>query len=1815
MDNNFGTISLDEEQPFGNVSLNAAYQAPSVPPEIAQPKAAKAHFGLGDQSPGFDTLYNGIANGQEAELRQNVSRQYDSYLRLQKQSALMEIAQQGAMGNVEHAKALIDWNPQTNPETVFEKTYAQQYVSKVAQNDTATTVSALAQDSETAHGIMDATQNTIANQEALRKISKDLEDRQNLPKPYEQGSLSEYPVSPAVTAMVTPFVSALNMRNILAVTSSILPGNNLDEQITYWWTLPPEQAVPLLNTAVHRLEQINPHDARAFVDYLNDFSEQDRINLNVQAALDATIVGGPLLKLRNIMRGAVKGNAPKNMNIGNALEAIGDTEKASEVKAVEVVRAKSQPVVLPVADRGYDPLGQKLDLSSVLPSNSNPKSLATPNNLGSMSREGALRIVGRLEQQNELIDKTMEGLVSTARLTPERLQHGLGETVDAMKFESPHVQDTLLDFRTSNVHPWEHIRAQDTPTKVDYVMMNVGKGGKVERLENDLGFPLGPTAVSTDEIEFTTAKGSKYKLHADNTTTRNKAARADPGHEGDSGPKPKSEKTVYLTNEQAQALAPAQGKWRIIDHENGMLSTAMYNESGPNKGKYGISPEANNVKYSTSPTKGLIPLELWKVGETYGKKSFSELHFGNEIVGIKTKGSNYLTAKEAVWGETVIGRQDATLFKTAEQADRFAQEQLGFHYQQYRVMNGPGDKWYISVVKPVDETTGPLRELELELNNTNLPTNTIAGYFGGYARTPADQVAPFLRNNRLLATTASSAIHGMIKRLIEPIADLRQYPLGGKTVGNVLLGKTSYEKLTDVLRWYNVFQDYSKPMSRGTFPTSMAQLSKDWKKVTGKLPNERESLAFWTAVKLNDFDWTLRNYNLHRDLARQGIEHVAIPHPTEEGVYTKPFWGKVVKHEDFPWSNTEDAELAIYRDGKYSHFSKNTVKIADTDETKNIKAWMERPSVKITQLAIPEGRPLKELLNFDPHFVISEDIQRSPLPVKLVDYNPGGHVIYPASHYAKQPDIQQGRYGKFYHYGDKTLMGFQTEAQGKRYTPRLEKFRQMLRAGKTDAELEAFVNKNLPEDIGYWKGKFVGKNAIFSVDHPIVLTRKSQTSFETNPTLKEKYRDALGQDVVSYPDSSYNLSKGVDKSFLQDRDGPLSTISSTGYNPWNPVYKLEQAPILKPMYAMERGLYNAVRGVYLNDVKIATVEQWIRQYRGLFEDEIDKVMRNPYFYFYQKPLIKGDKYQIQSAENARRNLKNFLKVSSDLQGDIDTVNEILMNKLYAPSSLTGEVGTDALANWYASKDWNVIKHPVDFLRSASSNLIFGHYNPIQAVKQTLGATYAVAIDPAYGYQGATAALLHNFHRLGQNHLPEAVSEGVLKALDRMAILGGWTKGQFANSVRAMERVDFDHVGREVAWRDSITGDKLFGTGYQNYLDKSYVFFNWGDRNNRMVAWHMAYKRFVQDNPSRIIDDRSLGEILNRADLLSANMTKESNSAMQKGVLGPLLQFRSFQMRIFEQMTGSRLTKEEKMKAFIASSVMFGVPVTIGAYVLPVEDIYSDIKGYMIKNGMIEPDGKGFNTIANVLQDGIIDHVIHMSTGTRYNPAKAFGPGPDQSISKALQDGVTDVLSLAPAGSLLENMFKLAYPLSSGIRTANNPDGGYQVTNAEILDVARSIKSIDLMYNMYMAANYQKAVGKNKQIVADDMTKTDAVMMALGLTRMDITEKRLGQAIAHDQGAFEDKQGKLALEEYRKALQAGSEGDFKKFDVYLRNAHILLNELGDVSEQKKDQLWKQALDESPTLAERVNQLLYDSRRIPPSQIPSRLKKHFGIEVNQ
>lgn len=141
------------------------------------------------------------------------------------------------------------------------------------------------------------------------------------------------------------------------------------------------------------------------------------------------------------------------------------------------------------------------------------------------------------------------------------------------------------------------------------------------RALEDLAPAVEAEVATSPPISFRTAKGSTYRVLEDGTTIRDKALR--PEHP-DSGPQPRSHKTIYVKPEDATKLGEVQvvGSARRLALSGDGRAGVKYLD-GPDAGRI---EGRTVVSFSREPEVGLIPVELWD-----GQSP----HFGNEIVEVR----------------------------------------------------------------------------------------------------------------------------------------------------------------------------------------------------------------------------------------------------------------------------------------------------------------------------------------------------------------------------------------------------------------------------------------------------------------------------------------------------------------------------------------------------------------------------------------------------------------------------------------------------------------------------------------------------------------------------------------------------------------------------------------------------------------------------------------------------------------------------------------------------------------------------------------------------------------------------------------------------------------------------------------------------------------------------------------------------------------------------------------------------------------------------------------------------------------------------
>lgn len=242
---------------------------------------------------------------------------------------------------------------------------------------------------------------------------------------------------------------------------------------------------------------------------------------------------------------------------------------------------------------------------------------------------------GRFLTRMEALDFAKRNEPARAAFSAQQPEHGLEA---ATYFEATRPNSSELQARIEAAAP---ATERDAQVAADEALDDFGRRDGMAALRERMATDRTDEEAARRVQSFTTAKGSAYEVHEDGTTTRTKAARADLGHEGDSGLKPRSAKTVYVQDARV-FNPPDSAKWRVVDHGDGTMSLAVQNDDG----RWGISPDSRNIKFQTEPKVGLQPLELWKPDTLNGKTAYRGVHPGNAITEMGTGSAVRLDTKD-----------------------------------------------------------------------------------------------------------------------------------------------------------------------------------------------------------------------------------------------------------------------------------------------------------------------------------------------------------------------------------------------------------------------------------------------------------------------------------------------------------------------------------------------------------------------------------------------------------------------------------------------------------------------------------------------------------------------------------------------------------------------------------------------------------------------------------------------------------------------------------------------------------------------------------------------------------------------------------------------------------------------------------------------------------------------------------------------------------------------------------------------------------------------------------------------------------------
>jgi hypothetical protein len=925
--------------PSEAIDFSADKPLQSLPLAVSDNRAAKAHFAMGDASPGIESLKGSFANGGEWDTRTQMADAEATEQQVRGMAMVQKLAQaQGPVAPVDTDLALNILKTHTvDPATILEGKFAKAFTqfgatvrpdinnifSKGWQQFPGTTAfeQYVATDLQTKKQI-----STSIKEEYEDKWKKTtwMGDDTGYSAPTfgevltgpakAKGALDAYALSSI------PFMTWSRMSDILGKVPGIFPGTNMASTIRslYATSQGPEEFNRRLRAGADALWAKNPLDALTLVRAAEMFSDGDELlgNSFGWADIATTLPVGSLIKgakglstflSKERISGAPSGagRALEADNIATSPQYSGVTGSRVPTEAAPTVSKDAfEPVQLDLfhGDPRQGDLfagsrpgeGIAPDVTTGLPPGklrSTYEPLAQQDARIAANEEKSFRnpFTGRLEKSvaSRTQGELPLGLADTQLTLFERL---LGEGNAAVK------EDLVGQVRQGFA---DIIKAGGDKGKIDPEIVFNGLGDTetaakigVNRINKILAELDATGAVKAQSADI---KGL-YELGKDLPSNFN--------------PVGLTVNPVNLSRARAQQLADRLAA--VAASFKSLLADSM--------GVERLAPEALEQAYKDTAA------NLKHEFHTYSDHILDQFIKGERDPETNTRQSIIL-----------MGNRGKLPFESKEQAEVFAKDIFGIEGRS-SIIYQKGIGYFIAVTKPLDETASSVRALTTATKFSQIPINRWSNLiFGTWnPRTAEDMLSRHIQEAAHTATHSPQNLRAMFKQ----IAD--------ENISN--LSRKDRNEVQDVLRSN---RDTEIAGQRGIFAKSIGEFETMFYGEHGWYPTFEQTNAYFSFLQLNDMDWYLRNVGVLRDKLIKGIEEHNF---MINGGKTPWLEGKVLK--SFPTAASEDSGLMIvrYHDQAPDYIRRHS-QLWDTDA---INKLMEE-GYSLIQLAEPHTRPLMQL--------------------------------------------------------------------------------------------------------------------------------------------------------------------------------------------------------------------------------------------------------------------------------------------------------------------------------------------------------------------------------------------------------------------------------------------------------------------------------------------------------------------------------------------------------------------------------------------------------------------------------------------------------------------------------------------------------------------------------------------------------------------------------------------------------------------------------------------------------------------------------------
>lgn len=297
---------LDQDKESKGLELFPDSQPVTYNPDYAQEKADRFSAVLGEASPGNDVLVADVAGGYQEKWQQLLKAREDTENLSRRNQILTDIAANRDPASPVTLDDLAVVNTLTDDEifsqdvdTILERRYSD-YFTNLASSYEENNIyqEAERENPEEAMDVLDRAQAPMQRSLAAKDILEQTQQR------YDNTSWASWGVDLAKT--IVPLYSSIKMRErIETPTASILPGSNMEEQISQLYSLSPSEFKRTATQIIDELGDDNIILGLEFAQALQSYSSSDRVWNNSLAVLDAASVV-PVGAAGKLAKGMVK---------------------------------------------------------------------------------------------------------------------------------------------------------------------------------------------------------------------------------------------------------------------------------------------------------------------------------------------------------------------------------------------------------------------------------------------------------------------------------------------------------------------------------------------------------------------------------------------------------------------------------------------------------------------------------------------------------------------------------------------------------------------------------------------------------------------------------------------------------------------------------------------------------------------------------------------------------------------------------------------------------------------------------------------------------------------------------------------------------------------------------------------------------------------------------------------------------------------------------------------------------------------------------------------------------------------------------------------------------------------------------------------------------------------------------------------------------------------------------------------------------------------------------------------------------------------